>query len=108
MRVRLPAHQPPLARHLHPQLLAPNEDAFDQLRINLGGGRPLPKDALYRLDQLRNILLYHIIPGAYHAGAQQRPCMARAHAPQHLLTPASCVNATACYAQRTCATTRPS
>jgi hypothetical protein len=66
----------PLAHHHHhpghpaPQLLAPTDDAFDQLRINLGGGRPLPKDALFRLDQLRNILLYHIVPGAYYSGEQ--------------------------------------
>jgi uncharacterized surface protein with fasciclin (FAS1) repeats len=34
--------------------------------LNLGGGRQkLPLDQLLRLPQLKNILLYHIVPGEY-------------------------------------------
>lgn len=52
-----------------PQLLAPTDDAFDQLLTNLGGANgPLPLDALLAQPTLRDILLYHIIPGRYTSG----------------------------------------
>jgi uncharacterized surface protein with fasciclin (FAS1) repeats len=48
------------------QLLAPTDDAFDAMLLNLGGGQQkLPLDQLLRLPQLKNILLYHIVPGEY-------------------------------------------
>jgi uncharacterized surface protein with fasciclin (FAS1) repeats len=51
------------------QLLAPTDDAFDQLLTNLGGANgPLPLDALLAQPTLRDILLYHIIPGRYTSG----------------------------------------
>jgi uncharacterized surface protein with fasciclin (FAS1) repeats len=48
------------------QILAPTDDAFDAMLLNLGGGQQkLPLDQLLRLPQLRNILQYHIVPGEY-------------------------------------------
>jgi uncharacterized surface protein with fasciclin (FAS1) repeats len=50
------------------QILAPTDSAFDALLVNLGGAQGrLPLDALLRLPQLKDILLYHIIPGEYTA-----------------------------------------
>uniref|UniRef100_A0A383WQB5 FAS1 domain-containing protein n=1 Tax=Tetradesmus obliquus TaxID=3088 RepID=A0A383WQB5_TETOB len=47
-------------------IFAPNDDAFDAMLLNLGGGqRKLPLDQLLRLPQLNNILMYHIVPGQY-------------------------------------------
>eukprot|EP00775_Hariotina_reticulata_P011317 gene11317-11467_t len=49
-------------------ILAPTDSAFDALLVNLGGAQGrLPLDALLRLPQLKDILLYHIIPGEYTA-----------------------------------------
>lgn len=50
------------------QILAPNDDAFDQLLTNLGGGQRLPVSALFKLPELNSILSYHIIPGQYTSG----------------------------------------
>lgn len=52
------------------QVLAPTDAAFDQLLTNLGGasGQPLPLDALLAQPTLKDILLYHIIPGRYTSG----------------------------------------
>jgi uncharacterized surface protein with fasciclin (FAS1) repeats len=48
------------------QLLAPTDDAFDRLLVTLGGANgPLPLDAFLRQPTLKDILLYHIIPGRY-------------------------------------------
>lgn len=55
------------------QLLAPTDAAFDQLLTNLGGANgPLPLDALLAQPTLRDILLYHIIPGRYTSGEDLR------------------------------------
>jgi uncharacterized surface protein with fasciclin (FAS1) repeats len=48
------------------QILAPTDEAFDKLLTTLGGANgPLPLDALLRQPSLKDILLYHIIPGRY-------------------------------------------
>lgn len=59
-----------------PQILAPTDDAFDKLLVTLGGanGR-LPLDALLRQPALKDILLYHIVPGRYSSGE----CIASPH-----------------------------
>jgi uncharacterized surface protein with fasciclin (FAS1) repeats len=50
------------------QILAPTDDAFDVLLTTMGNGRMLPREALFRLPQLRDIVMYHIIPGRYTTG----------------------------------------
>jgi uncharacterized surface protein with fasciclin (FAS1) repeats len=50
------------------QILAPNDDAFTSFLRALGGGRKLPKEDLYKLPELKDILQYHIIPGRYLTG----------------------------------------
>lgn len=52
-----------------PQILAPNDDAFDSLLRSLGGGKRLPLDQFYALPELRDILKYHVLPGYYTSGA---------------------------------------
>jgi uncharacterized surface protein with fasciclin (FAS1) repeats len=48
------------------QLLAPTDEAFVKLLTTLGRANgPLPLDALLRQPSLKDILLYHIIPGRY-------------------------------------------
>lgn len=47
------------------QILAPSNEAFDELLATLGGANKLPKSTLFRLPELKSILTYHIIPGAY-------------------------------------------
>ena len=49
-------------------MLAPNDDAFDTLLRALGGVRKLPKEQFFRLPELKDILLYHILPGRYRTG----------------------------------------
>ena len=56
---------------LSPQILAPNDAAFDMLLRALGGGRKLPKDQFFKLPELQNILQMHIVPGAYTTGTRQ-------------------------------------
>jgi uncharacterized surface protein with fasciclin (FAS1) repeats len=54
------------------QLLAPTDEAFDKLLTTLGkqqravgSNGPLSLDAFLREPSLKDILLYHIIPGRY-------------------------------------------
>jgi uncharacterized surface protein with fasciclin (FAS1) repeats len=48
------------------QVLAPTDEAFDWLLVTLGGANgSLPLDALLKQPSLKDILLYHIIPGRY-------------------------------------------
>ncbi len=53
------------------QVLAPSDDAFDNLLTTLGraGGAngKLSLDALLRRPELKDILLYHIIPGRFNS-----------------------------------------
>jgi hypothetical protein len=51
------------------QILAPSNEAFDTLLRALGGGKKLPKEQLYKLPELKEILQYHIIPGHFTTGA---------------------------------------
>lgn len=50
------------------QVLAPSDQAFDNLLTMLGGGQKLPIDALLKLQQLKDIVMYHIVPGEYTSG----------------------------------------
>ncbi|PNH12677.1 hypothetical protein TSOC_000376, partial [Tetrabaena socialis] len=50
-------------------LLAPTDAAFEQLLRQLGNGRKLPVEKLYRLPELPDILQYHILPGLYASGS---------------------------------------
>jgi hypothetical protein len=36
--------------------------------VTLGNGRPVPREALFRLPELQNIIMYHIAPGRYSTG----------------------------------------
>jgi uncharacterized surface protein with fasciclin (FAS1) repeats len=48
------------------QVLAPTDEAFDNLLTLLGGANgKLTLDGLLRQPTLKDILLYHIIPGRY-------------------------------------------
>ena len=47
-------------------LLAPTDAAFQQMLADLGGFRgPLDRQVLLRLPELRDILLYHVVPGLF-------------------------------------------
>jgi hypothetical protein len=52
------------------QILAPTDDAFDQLLTQMGGGNKLPESALLARPELRDILQYHVLPGMYTSGAR--------------------------------------
>lgn len=85
---------------LHAQLLAPTDDAFDALLTNLGGGQgKLPLDALLRLPTLKDILLYHIVPGRYTSGAfacdwcRMQSCCQWCHVPCGMRAPPVCAHA---------------
>jgi hypothetical protein len=67
----LPSNPPSL--HLHPrhlQIFAPTDAAIDALLVTLGNGRPVPREALFRLPELQNIIMYHIVPGRYSTGEE--------------------------------------
>jgi len=46
-------------------ILAPTDDAFDQLLTQMGGGSKLPESALLARPELVSILQYHVLPGLY-------------------------------------------
>jgi uncharacterized surface protein with fasciclin (FAS1) repeats len=49
-----------------PQVLAPTDEAFDNLLTLLGGANgKLTLDGLLKQPTLKDILMYHIIPGRY-------------------------------------------
>ncbi len=50
--------------------MAPTDEAFTTLLRQLGGGRRLPKERLFELPELPQILLYHILPGRFLTGAR--------------------------------------
>ncbi|KAF5840958.1 hypothetical protein DUNSADRAFT_14982 [Dunaliella salina] len=65
----LPPPPPPGIPELGPYtVLAPTDEAFDILLLQLGGGRPLPKSTLLALPELKDILQYHVLPGMYATG----------------------------------------
>eukprot|EP00983_Pelagomonas_calceolata_P052736 1142980-Pelagomonas_calceolata.AAC.3 len=87
----LPPPPPPGIPELGPYtVLAPTDEAFDILLLQLGGGRPLPKSTLLALPELKDILQYHVLPGMYAtASSSMRLTDLMGHS--HIILPAASV-----------------